>query len=233
MSLDIMDVEPKLRRNTGVSAVQQIYAVLRHRIIHFILPPGANIVKNQIASEFGVSLTPVREAMLRLSDEGLVDIFPQSRTTVSLIDVQQALEMHFLRLSVEVEIVRVLAETISAADMIEMNNWIRRQKTELEAGNETAFKIVDNNFHEYMFNLAGVQGLVQLIGARRGHYDRIRGLYLHEHERRKTVVDEHLAIIAALEAGDPLAAEAAVRAHLGKSLAIIDEIRAGYPNYFL
>ncbi|MBT6095222.1 MAG: GntR family transcriptional regulator [Rhodospirillaceae bacterium] len=224
--------ESKPRRNPGVSAVQQIYNALRHRIIHFNLSPGANLAKGELAAEFGVSPTPVREALLRLSDEGLVDIFPQSRTTVSLIDVQHAREVHFLRLSVEVEVVRVLAETISAEQLAELDNWIRRQLTELEAGDETAFKIADNNFHEDMFRYAGVLGLTHLIDARRGHYDRIRGLFLHEHGRRETVVEEHLAIMAALKAADPIAAEAAVRVHLGKSLAIIDEIRELHPNYF-
>ncbi len=230
--LTLADQQTPPRRNPAVSAVQQVYEALRHRIIHFVLPPGTNIAKGELTAEFGVSPTPVREALLRLSDEGLVEIYPQSRTTVSLIDVQHAREVHFLRLSVEVEVVRVLAETITSENLNELDNWIDRQTVELKAGNETAFKIADNNFHEYMFSLAGVHGLAHLIDARRGHYDRIRGLFLQEHGRRETVVDEHLAMIAALKAGDPGAAEAAVRVHLGKSLAIIDEIRDIHPSYF-
>jgi len=231
--LNAADLNARQRRNRGISAVQQIYDALRHRIIHFELPPGTNIAKSDITAEFGVSPTPVREALLRLSNEGLVDIFPQSRTTVSLIDVQHAREVHFLRLSVEVEVVRVLADTIAREGLNELDNWIRRQMTELEVGDETAFKIADNSFHEEMFSLAGVQGLTRLIDARRGHYDRIRGLFLNEPRRRETVVEEHLAIITALKVSDPAAAEAAVRGHLGKSLAIIDEIRDHHPEYFL
>ena len=229
------EIEPtttRARRERGVSAVQQVYDHLRDRIINLKLPPGAPIAKGKIAAEFGLSQTPVREALLRLADEGLVDIFPQSGTMVSLIDVQHAREAHFIRLAVEVEVQRVLAETIDAEGMAELRAWVERQITELKAGSQTAFKQADNQFHDAMFRLAGVHGLARLLQAQRGHYDRIRGLYLREHERRETVVEEHNAILAALNKRDAAAAEAGVRRHLGKSLAQIDEIRELNPGYF-
>jgi len=71
-----------------------------------------------------------------------------------------------------------------------------------------------------------------MIDAHRGHYDRIRGVFLSDKKRREVVVREHRAIVAALNAGDAAAAEAAVRGHLGKSLAAIDDIRALHPGYF-
>ena len=221
------------RRERGVSAVQQVYDHLRHQIINLKLPPGTPIAKSKIAADFGLSQTPVREALLRLADEGLVDIFPQSGTMVSLIDVQHAREVHFLRLAVEIEVQRVLVETIDADGMAELRAWMDRQITELKSGKETAFKQADNRFHDAMFQLAGVQGLTRLLESKRGHYDRIRGLYLRDHERRETVVKEHKVILAALDKRDAAAAEAGVRQHLGKSLAVIDDIRDLNPGYFL
>lgn len=214
------------------TTVQQIYADLRHLIIDLSLRPGTVINKKEIAERFGVSQTPVREALLLLEEEGLVDIFPQSRTEVSHIDIQHAREAHFLRLSVEIEVARVLSQSIGADGLADLNAWIKRQETELNVGNQTAFKLADNSFHNEMFRLAGVEGLTQIIDRRRGHYDRIRGLYLLVEERRHIVIREHRAIFAALESGDPASAEAAIRAHLGKSLAIIDQIRDRYPEYF-
>lgn len=221
------------RRTPGISASQQLYETLRHRILHFHLPPGAGIVKRDLSAEFAVSPTPVREALLRLADEGLVDVYPQSGTFVSLIDVQQAREVHFLRLAVEIEVVRTLCANSGPEGTAELQRWIRRQEMEFEAGDKTAFAIADNRFHDTMFRLAGVQGLTQLIESRRGHFDRIRGLYLIENDRRRLVIDEHRAILEALAARDAVAAEAAIRMHIGKSLIIIDEIRAAFPSYFL
>jgi len=73
------------------------------------LPPGSVLSLKDMADEFGISPTPVREALILLGEEGLVDIVPQSRTAVALINVQSAKEAHFLRRSVEVEIARLLA----------------------------------------------------------------------------------------------------------------------------
>ena len=82
-------------REPGISAVSHVYRDLRSRIINLKLEPGTPIAKNIIADLFKVSPTPVREALLRLSEEKLVDIIPQSGTTVSLIDIQSAQEVHF------------------------------------------------------------------------------------------------------------------------------------------
>jgi len=221
------------RRQHGVSAVQQVYDLLRHDIVYLKRPPGSAISKNEIAEHCGVSQTPVREAMLRLAEEGLVDIYPQSRTVVSLIDIQNAREIHFLRLSTELEIARVLVRTIDTAGIESLEAWIDRQITELRSGDQNSFRFADNRFHEEMYFLAGVPGLSQVLRARRGHHDRIRGLFLRQEDRRNGVVEEHRAIVEALRNRDEAAAEAATRVHLGKSLAIIDEIRELNPDYFL
>lgn len=220
-------------RKPGVSAVGYVYEDIRSRIINLNFEPGAPVAKNTLAERFNVSPTPIREALLRLAEEDLVNIIPQSGTTVSLINIQSAQEVHFLRLSVEIEVARVLCDEIDSTGLAELNAWMERQVTELSAGNLTAFKHADNSFHEEMFQLAGVKGLTQLLDRRRGHYDRIRGLYLREYERREVVVEEHREIFAALKKRDKSAAEAAVRMHLGKSLAIVDQIQDRYPNYFL
>ena len=214
------------------SATQSVYENLHHQIINIILEPGTKISKNEIAKQHGVSQTPVREAILRLEKEGLVNIYPQSRTSVSLIDIQHAQEFQFLRLSVEIEVVRVLSKSINKSYIKELKIWIDRQTKELNSGDQCAFKIADNHFHEEMLKQAGVQGLSDLLDTFRGHYDRIRVLYLMAQARRKTVIQEHCAIITAFENSDEVAAEIAIRKHLGKSLSVVDGIKGNYPHYF-
>ena len=87
----------------------QVYEILRERILAVELAPGALLVRGDIQEEFGVSQTPVRDALLRLQEEGLVDIFPQHATLVSRIDIGHARQAQFLRLSLELEAVRRLA----------------------------------------------------------------------------------------------------------------------------
>lgn len=221
------------RRKPGTSAVGYVYGDLRDRIINLDFEPGLQISKNILAERFHVSPTPIREALLKLSEEDLVEIVPQSGTAVSLINIQHAREAHFLRLSVEIEVARVLCEEINDEGLASLNAWVERLETEFNAGDQAAFRWTDDNFHEELFRLAGVQGLTQILYRQRGHYDRIRGLYLLEQERRSIVIKEHRQIFAALKERDSVAAEAAVRNHLGKSLAIIDQIQDRHPGYFL
>ncbi len=220
-------------RGSRLSTVQQIYADLRNLIIALSLPPGTVLSKNEIAERYGVSQTPVREALILLEEDGLVDVFPQSRTEVSRIDIQHAQEVHFLRLSVEIEVARVLSQNIDAAGLDTLREWIDQLSEIDKSGDHSSFMTYDNSFHEALFRLAGIGGLTRMINRRRGHYDRIRGLYLKEQGRRSTVIKEHMRIFDAIKEHDAAEAEAAVRAHLGKSLAVIDRIQNLYPDYFI
>src|ERR1700736_7004311 len=90
-------------------AAPQVFERLRGMIISLELPPGSPLSRAALAGQFGVSSTPVRDALMRLEEEGLVDVFPQHATVVSQIDVGRAQQAHFLRQALELEIVRLLA----------------------------------------------------------------------------------------------------------------------------
>ncbi len=229
----IKSLPPVSGRDGRLTTVQQIYTDLRRLIIDLTLPPGTLISKNDVADRYGVSQTPVREALILLEEDGLVDIFPQSRTEVSRIDIQHAREVHFLRLSVEIEVARVLSQIIDEEGLKKLKAWIARLTTELEAGDQPSFRLTDNSFHEEMFRLAKIAGVTRMIERKRGHYDRLRGLYLLEQGRRLNVINEHGEIFKALKNHDEKAAEDAVRNHLGKSLAIVDQIRDRHPDFFI
>lgn len=219
-------------RSQRITAVQQIYAALRSQIVTLELPPGTQLSKKDIAGEFGVSQTPVREALILLEEEGLVDIFPQSRTSVSFIDVQSAREAHFLRRSVEVEIVRTLAQSIEEVDLIDLRAILQRQAAYLRADDLKAFTDADNAFHHRLYEMADIPGLYDIINGRRAHLDRLRHLHLPKTGKAEAILNEHSLIVAALEAGDAGAAEKAVREHLKGTVSSTEEIRSHFPEYF-
>jgi len=220
------------RRARRISAVQQVYEGVRARIIDLSLVPGAAISKHELAAEFGVSQTPLREALLRLEEEGLVEIFPQSHTRVSLIDVQEAREAHFLRLSVEVEIARRVAAVIAAAEVRALRAIVERQVLEMKAGDLSAFATLDERFHQRIYELAGVGGLWELVRVKRAQFDRLRRLHLPTKGKVQAIVRDHRAIIAALARHDPDAAVAAVRQHLKGTVFASETLRAHFPEYF-
>ena len=86
------------------SAAEIAYDQLRQAVITLALPPGTILSRADLAARLGVSQTPVREALIRLQEEGLIDVVPHSATRVARIDLASARETSFLRLSVEVEI---------------------------------------------------------------------------------------------------------------------------------
>ena len=222
-----------MKIDRGLSSAQRIYEILHSRIMECSMKPGSIISKQNVADEMGYSQGPVRDALIRLETEGLVDIIPQSRTTVSLIDVRDAIEFHFLRVSVEVEVVRVLASQVTDIELGRLKLWIDRLKCEIKTEDLVAFNEADISFHAEMFHFAGVSGLTDWIALRRGHYDRIRGLYLKDQKRREEIISDHQEILDALKTRKSRESENAARTHLGKSLAVVESIKSTYPNYFL
>ena len=109
------------------TASTRIYTDLRDRIVRLELPPDTTLDRSELAEQYGVSQSPVREAMLRLEQDGLVRSFPQSRTVVTRIDVSRIREEHFLRVAVESEVVRQLAESADPSVVTKLKGLLRLQ----------------------------------------------------------------------------------------------------------
>src|SRR3954471_8997655 len=112
---------PCARLDRARQAAPQVFERLRNAILALELPPGSPLSRTDLAAQFGVSSTPIRDALMRLEEEGLVDVFPQYATVVSRVDVRLAQQAHFLRQAVELEIVRVLAISHDEAFVTELN----------------------------------------------------------------------------------------------------------------
>lgn len=219
----------KVRR---ISASQQIYQSLRERILSLELKPGMALSRVEISEDYGVSQTPVREAMQRLEDEGLLFVLPQSRTEVSKIDIVQAKEAQFLRLSVEVEIAKALAGTAAKLSFKQQNNLLAQAQSALDAGDILQFKILDAEFHRSLYQMLGVEALWRLVSDRSGHIDRLRSLSLMDAGKGAAILIDHKAILDAITAGNPNAAEAATRKHLSGTLSQVDLLKQQFTQYF-
>ena len=213
--------------------VPQVYVVLRSHIIDLRWRPGQFIAKADVAEALGVSQSPVREALLKLTADGLVDIVPRSRTAVSMIDTRHAAEAQFLRISIEVEVARTIANGKAfGAEAAEFAGILKRQEFFASQGDLSGFAACDNEFHARLCRLAGVGGLWSVAMARRIHIDRLRRLDLPSQGKVGAVLRDHQAILAALAEGDAARAEAAVRAHLAGTLGQVEHLKARYPEYF-
>ena len=212
-------------------AAPQVFERLRERIIALELAPGAVLARIELAQAFGVSQTPVRDALIKLSEEGLVDIFPQHATVVSRIDIEQALQAHFLRRAIELEVVGTLAAHPTELLVAQLRAQLEVQAA-LAAGEDyDRFIAADREFHRLMYVAAGVPDLFDLVRRRSGHVDRLRRLHLPAAGKARAVVRDHKRIVEAIASGDAEAARERVRAHLSGTLGQVEQLRTGHPDY--
>lgn len=212
-------------------AAPQVFERLREQITALELPPGSPLSRAELASQFGVSATPVRDALMRLAEEGLVDVFPQYATVVSRIDIELAQQAHFLRLALELEIVRTLALQHDDALVTRLNAAIAQQQQFLKAGDLEGFSAADNTFHQELYDATGKQALWALVRSRSGHIDRLRRLHLPTPGKAQEIITHHKSIVKAIAARKPDDAQAQLRKHLSGTLRYLDHIREKYPEY--
>ena len=212
-------------------AAPQVFERLRGMIISLELPPGSPLSRAALAEQFGISSTPIRDALMRLDEEGLVDVFPQYATVVSRIDIGLAQQAHFLRQALELEIVKALALEHSEPLVGELNDAIALQQKFAKAGDFEKFMAADNDFHRELYAATGNEALWDLVRSRSGHIDRLRRLHLPTPGKAQDIVRHHKLIVTAIGASQPDDAQRHLRKHLSGTLGYLAEIRARFPEY--
>jgi DNA-binding GntR family transcriptional regulator len=224
-----------VRRNgrpRTATAASRIYGDLRAELVSLARRPGEAISEAEIALSYGVSRTPVREAILKLSDEGLVEIFPQSGIIVSRIRIAALPEAILVRRALEEMTARMAAERATASQILALHSGVERQREADAAHDRDAFHQADESFHATITEIAGYPGIWKLILQVKVNVDRFRQLTLPQAGRMATVIAEHERILSAIEAHDPDRAAVAMARHIERLLGDIASLRHINPEYF-
>lgn len=216
----------------AIPASVRIYDLLRERIVGGEMLPGAPVSEKELAEGYGVSRTPVREALLRLADERLIDIFPQRGTFVSRIRVEALRDGMVIREALERVAVRHAAAKVTDADISELRLILDRQQASEQMSDWSGFHAQDEEFHRRIAILSGHPNLWRVARQEKVQIDRCRVLHLPISGRRGLVMDEHRAILNGLAARDPDAAEQSMAEHLSNVLPGLDELLRARPDYF-
>ncbi|UXN60998.1 GntR family transcriptional regulator [Phyllobacterium zundukense] len=209
----------------------QIHEILRDRILSVELVPGTILSRASLQLEFGVSQTPVRDALMRLEEEGIVEVFPQYATVVARIDIDHARQAQFLRLSIELEAVRRLTAECPVQTAAELEEVLARQRQVATPQTYDLFDTLDRDFHRKIYARAGILNLWSTVRRQSVHLDRLRRLNLPMPGKMQNVLTDHQEIVSAILSGRPEAAESAMRRHLSGTLSIIDLISDQFPDY--
>lgn len=216
--------------NEQTMAMRLVQA-LRDEIVTLVLKPGDAISESDIATKYGVSRQPVREAFIRLSQQGLLLIRPKRATVVKKISPDGVRQSRFIRESIEVETIRrVVAQANGEAKSV-LDAIIVEQEAAAAKDDTFQFHLLDERFHRTLARLAGVEYAWQMVDDHKMQLDRVRYLTLDLSSKDRAIA-EHKAIVEAVSRGDLPASEAAMRAHLGRAEALLDQTISEYPEFF-
>jgi GntR family transcriptional regulator, rspAB operon transcriptional repressor len=209
-----------------------VFENLREGIISLELKPGTILSRLELQQRYNLSSSPIRDALMRLQAEHLVDVFPQHATVVSVINLDHAKQAQFMRKALEIEIVKRLVSECSKEVIEALLLEIKRQKAFFSIDDYHSFMLSDHNFHRMMFEAAYVPELWELMRQQSGHIDRLRRLHLPISGKMASIIQDHEAIISAIIEKNLIKAEDTVRGHLSRSLDFSDKLKEKYPEYF-
>ncbi|SNS27464.1 GntR family transcriptional regulator [Tropicimonas sediminicola] len=208
-----------MRLSPEKSKVSQIFDAIRALIVEIKLLPGQQISELEVADALETSKTPVREALIRLEDAGLVRIVPKSGTYVTPIRIDRYVEACFIRVNLEIGAVRRAARKSHTSDADfcrELDEGIAEQEEVIARDDYRRFFELDEAFHRALYQLAGVPGVWWTVKGVQADVDRVRHLKTLRNIRKgPQIIEQHRAIRDAIAAGSPADAETALLAHIG------------------
>ncbi|WP_150522751.1 GntR family transcriptional regulator [Roseibium sediminis] len=214
----------------SASITPQITRILRERIIQSDLQPGDRISETEVARTYDISRQPVREAFIKLADQGLLEIRPQRGTIVTRIGYFAVLDARFLREAIEADICKILAANPNPILISELRRQLDVQQA-LAPENADGFIRLDERFHRTLAEAAGKASAWRQIEGLKSQMDRVRYLSLREFRVDKLII-QHGAIVDRIEAGDVAGVNAEIRLHLREVLKDLPQIIKANERFF-
>lgn len=197
---------------------QRAYDELRRRVLDGRLTPGSRIIVRVLSEDLGLSPTPIKNALAALEREGLLSTIPYRGYSVPHTDPAAVAEAFEVLAALDALAARRIIARQHRSTIDELRQLVRRQRqATADQAHSDGFEL---DFHKMMWEGAGNRQLVAAAGHQRGLLLVASGGLLELPERRQEIRAEHEAIVAALVAGDPVAAAAACERHMARSTEI-------------
>lgn len=210
----------------------QLVAALRQGIAQLRLRPGEALSEKEIAARFGVSRQPVREAFIKLSEAGLVEIRPSRGTYVMKISVREVVDARYVREAIECDIARTASRLATREQTARLRAIVVEQESAAAAGDRWRFNDRDVAFHRGIADIVGCDYAWRIVEAARLQIDRVRHLSLPDASPMALLIRQHVTVLERLAAGDADGAGAAMRRHLREVLLALPRIAAAHPDLF-
>ena len=211
----------------------QVFNRLREAIVTLKLLPGQRLSEVEIAKSMDVSRQPVRVAIARLAEVGLITVRPQRGSYIVKISEQAVKDARFMRETLETAIARELAENPSAYFFESIEENLALQAAAATEGNRDVFIKLDDSFHRTIAEAAGHLHAWRVVEIEKIQMDRVRYLSYPSYPPMVEVVKHHMAIIEAIRSGDPDEVEKKMRWHLSTIVSSMVLVVKSHPEYFV
>ncbi len=213
-------------------AYLRIYDGIRDLISDLELKPGQALSEKELSEKFGTSRQPVREAFIRLSQEGLVEIRPQIGTYVARLDTDQIQDAVFARVALECAAVQEAVGRITERQLAELRENLAAHGEAARSGDDRAVYREDEAFHIRLIEFSGHAGIWPMIRQARTHMLRLRNLSARTLKTASEAVRDHTRVVDAIANGDAERAAQSLKSHIEQNVDYMGRLRDEYPDYF-
>jgi DNA-binding GntR family transcriptional regulator len=203
-----------MKNENSLSA--KAYSTIKQRVMDMQLRPGEVIMVQPLANELGLSRTPVREALVRLHEEGLLENANGNKFKVSEIDLSKIIEIYDMREILEGYAVKQLAANHHEAQIQDLVSICNAMNEAYQQSDINAFFQLDSDFHAKIISFTKNTTLQELTSILVDRTQRIRFLSWYVPKRLEETIDEHQSIVAHIQENDPDGAATSLSYHLGK-----------------
>lgn len=211
---------------------QQAHAEIKRRILSLELEPTSSLAEQRLAQELHVSRTPIRETLVRLAAEGLVELIPNRGAFVAPIRTDAVLGAQFVREALEIALGKEAAQRIDEYGELQLCQAIEEQKLANRQTRPDLFYLADERMHRIIAQIANKPMVWQHVLEAKVHLDRVRQLNLQGSESYSNLIEQHEAIIEAILKQDDRAITDCFQQHLRQVLPDLESLKQQYPQYF-
>ncbi|WP_312947225.1 GntR family transcriptional regulator [Superficieibacter sp.] len=211
---------------------QQIYRILRRDIVHCLIAPGTPLSEKEISVRFDVSRQPVREAFIKLAENGLIQIRPQRGSYVNKISLAQVRNGCFVRQAIERAVARRAATMINDNHIYQLEQNLHQQRIAIERKQLNDFFQLDDEFHQKLALIADCQLAWDTVENIKATIDRVRYMSLDHVSPPEMLLRQHLDIFTSLQQRDADAVENAMALHLQEISGSVELIRQENSDWF-
>lgn len=205
-------------RQASTSLEEEVFLRLEEDILGGVLKKGESLTENSLAARLGASRTPIRGALHRLAEEGLIELVPNKGAVVVGVTAEDLIDIYTIRMRLEGLASAAAAKKISDADKSALLEAVELSEFYVSKQDAERLKELDSQFHNTIYRASGNRLLYKTLAELHRSIRGYRKLSLTVTERLNASVTEHRAIYEAIASGDSEAADRLTSGHVAAAL---------------